>query len=352
MSVKVIHENIISQMSTAVLVLNKQLKIIFANPSAESFCQQSINRLHQQRLMELFSHTTLNEEKLQEALQHNFSYTDNEAVLVFKAGHNLTAELTVTPLFFDNEDNLLLEFRAIDQQKKISQEIQQHNQQTAARNLVRGLAHEIKNPLGGLRGAAQLLEKELKSVELKEFTSIIIEQADRLRNLVDRLLGPNKPPRPAQNNVHELIEKMVRLIELESPRDIEFIRNYDPSIPNLRIDADQFQQTVLNICRNAVNALDGVGKIHFSTRIENQVTIRGKRSRICAAISIKDNGPGIPEAIKDTLFYPMVSGNENGSGLGLSIAQTLIEKHGGKIDVESWPGNTEFTIYLPIEDKE
>lgn len=345
-----LHENILNQMSIAIMVLDNSLNVIYANSAAEAFSKQSLHGLKKQPFLNLLNHSNMLYDKLHEAAEERFSYTDNDVDLVFKNGHHVTAALTVTPLTYEEKDHLLLEFKAVDQQKKISQEMQRHKQQSAARRLVRGLAHEIKNPLGGLRGAAQLLEKELRNPELKEFTSIIIEQADRLRNLVDRLLGPNRPPQREPNNIHELIEKIIRLIELEKPQGINCLRSYDPSIPDIFVDPDQFQQAILNISRNAVHALGGKGNIEFKTRTESQVTILGKRCRMCAVISIKDNGPGIPEAIKDTLFYPMVSGRETGSGLGLPIAQTLIEQNMGKIDVASWPGQTEFTIYLPIGD--
>jgi two-component system nitrogen regulation sensor histidine kinase GlnL len=220
---------------------------------------------------------------------------------------------------------------------------------------VRGLAHEIKNPLGGIRGAAQLLEKELTE-EHKEFTRMIIEQSDRLRNLVDRLLGPNSLPRFEESNVHQALEKIRSLMRFDSDNPITIVRDYDPSIPPLMLDPDMIQQAVLNIVRNSVQALTESQtpnpEIRLVTRIERQMTIQTKRHALVAKIKIIDNGPGIPAEIKDTLFYPMVTSKQNGSGLGLSISQTLINHHGGKIDVDSYPGHTEFVIYIPIDRKE
>ena len=242
----------------------------------------------------------------------------------------------------------LLELRKIDQQKRISQEQQQHTQQIAARDLVRGLAHEIKNPLGGLRGAAQLLEKALPDESLKEYTGIIIAQADRLRNLVDRLLGPQRPGRHQVHNVHSVLEQVRRLVEMELPPGIKIERDYDPSIPDFEMEQEQLQQAFLNIVRNAVEAMHGQGTIKLKTRTVFQITIHGKRYRLAAEIRIIDDGPGIPESIRDTLFYPMVTGKEGGTGLGLSIAQNLIDQHKGRIECVSWPGHTEFCIYLPL----
>ena len=251
---------------------------------------------------------------------------------------------------------LLLEIRIVEQQKRISQESLQWTQQQAARELIRGLAHEIKNPLGGIRGAAQLLERELGSDGLEEYTGMIIEQSDRLRNLVDRLLGPNSRPNFQWHNIHEVLEKVCTLVYLDMSHKISIVRDYDPSIPDMYFDQDMLQQAVLNIVRNSLQALTEDkqihGKIMLVTRIERQATIHGLRFPLCVKIDVIDNGPGIADELKDTLFYPLVSSKVDGTGLGLSIAQTLIDHHRGKIEVESYPGHTAFSLYLPIDKKE
>jgi two-component system nitrogen regulation sensor histidine kinase GlnL len=262
--------------------------------------------------------------------------------------HHHLVEVTASAIELDDGVMALLELKRIDQQKKISQELYQHAQQQAAKELVRGLAHEIKNPLGGLRGAAQLLEKELPSEELKEFTGIIIEQADRLRNLVDRLLGPQRPTKHKVHNIHSVLEKVRQLVSMQLPEGIVIERDYDPSIPDFEMDTDQLQQAFLNVVQNAVQALGSNGNICLKTRTSHQVTIHGQRYRLAAEIKIVDNGPGIPGEIRDTLFYPMITGREGGTGLGLSIAQNLINQHKGRIDCASWPGHTEFSIFLPL----
>ncbi|GGD62215.1 nitrogen regulation protein NR(II) [Lacimicrobium alkaliphilum] len=345
-------QNLVSNLSVGILVVDESLAVCFANAAAESFFEQSCNQLQGQALSKIFLYSSLDTARLHKAIRYRDSFSDGEVQLTFADGRHTLAEITVSSLEKENNSYLLLEIKQIDNLKRISQENQQWAQQQAARDLVRGLAHEIKNPLGGLRGAAQLLEKELADLELQEYTGLIIEQADRLRNLVDRLLGPNHPPRFKWHNLHQLLEKIRTLLSLDDIAEIELYRDYDPSIPEVWVDDEKIQQAVLNIARNAVQALKGKGRIDFITRIERQVTIHGTRYPLCARIRIIDNGPGIPEQLKDTLFYPMTTGNQDGTGLGLSIAQTLIDHHRGKIEVDSWPGHTEFTIYLPIDKKE
>ncbi|MBC3767895.1 nitrogen regulation protein NR(II) [Neptunicella marina] len=345
--------NLTQFLTTAVIVVDENLTIISANPAAETIIEVSINRLIGFPLPELFSSSTLHVSRLLRTLKQTGSFSDSEVQIVFPDGRHRLVDVTISHAEITGSPHLVLEIKLIDQQKRISKETQQWNQQQAAKELVRGLAHEIKNPLGGLRGAAQLLGKQLESDELKEFTEIIIEQADRLTNLVDRLLGPNKLSAFAYRNVHEVLEKVRSLLQLDNISEVVINRDYDPSIPNLWFDSDQLQQAVLNIARNAVQVLQGRGEIQFITRIERQLTIHGQRFPLCVKIQIIDNGPGIPVKLKDTLFYPMVTGKKDGTGLGLSIAQNIIDHHKGKIEVESWPGHTEFNIYLPIiENKE
>ena len=338
-------ENLVS----AVFLLDETLHISYANPAAEQLLAQSIKRLSGLRFDQLLEHTSLNFELIQKTLHSGHGFTDNEVTLVID-GQAILVELTATPFYQSGLVYALVEMRQIDQQKKISQEIYQHAQQQAAKELVRGLAHEIKNPLGGLRGAAQLLEKQLPSAELKEFTEIIIEQADRLRNLVDRLLGPQSFGQQEIHNIHSVLEKVRRLVELTKGDNIKIKVDYDPSIPDFEMQQEQMQQAFLNILQNAVQALVNTAQaeIKISTRTVFQVTIHGQRFRLAAEIRIIDNGPGIPNELKDTLFYPMVTGREGGTGLGLSIAQNLINQHKGRIECNSWPSHTEFIIQLPL----
>lgn len=341
-------KTLLDNLLTAVIQLDERLCIQFVNPAAEQLLSLSERRLMGLELSQLLDHISVDLQRLKICLHSGQSFTDNEVTLVVE-GEPRLVELSATPMLDQGLRRLVLELRKIDQQKKISQEQQQHAQQLAAKELVRGLAHEIKNPLGGLRGAAQLLQRELPDPALREYTGIIIEQADRLRVLVDRLLGPQRPGHQQLHNVHSVLEQVRRLVELELPPQIHIERDYDPSIPEFEMEPDQLQQAFLNVVRNAAEALAGQsGVIAIKTRTAFQITIHGQRYRLAAEIKITDNGPGVPAAIRDTLFYPMVSGKEGGSGLGLSIAQNLIDQHKGRIDCVSWPGHTEFTIFLPL----
>jgi two-component system nitrogen regulation sensor histidine kinase GlnL len=224
------------------------------------------------------------------------------------------------------------------------------DRQAANRAVMRGLAHEIKNPLGGLRGAAQLLERELPDKSLKEYTRIIIHEADRLRNLVDRMMGPHQPLKKKPVNLHEILEHVRKLMLVEVPVGLTLERQYDPSLPEFKGEPEQLIQAVLNIVRNSAEAIEYKGVIHLRTRIERSFTIGQKRHRLVLRTDIEDNGPGIPEEIREHIFYPMVTAKPGGTGLGLSIAQDIVTKHGGLIECDSRPGLTVFSIYLPLEN--
>lgn len=338
---------LIDNLLTAIVLLDKHMIVRYANPAAEQLLGISARRIIDHAFEQVVDYLSLDLERLRQCFSSGQGFTDNEVTLVIENDPRIV-EISVLPLFDQQKQYALMELRKIDQQKKISQEQQQHAQQIAAKELVRGLAHEIKNPLGGLRGAAQLLEKALPDEQLKEYTGIIIAQADRLRSLVDRLLGPQRPGKHQVHNVHSVLEQVRRLVELEIPPGIKIERDYDPSIPDFEMEPDQLQQAFLNIVRNAVEAMGNQGSISLKTRTAFQITIHGKRYRLAAEIKITDDGPGIPESIKDTLFYPMVTAKEGGTGLGLSIAQNLIDQHKGRIECTSWPGHTEFCIYLPL----
>ena len=338
---------LLDNLLTAVILVDSNLVVQYVNPAAEQLLGVSARRLLQNRFDHVVEYISLDLDRLRDAQRQGQGFTDSEVTLVIDGDPRLV-DISVVTISEHPQQLILMELRKIDQHKRISQELQQHAQQLAARDLVRGLAHEIKNPLGGLRGAAQLLEKALPDAHLKEYTGIIIAQADRLRNLVDRLLGPQRPGRHQVHNVHSVLEQVRRLVEMELPPGIRIERDYDPSIPDFEMEPDQLQQAFLNIVRNAVEAMGSEGHIRLKTRTVFQITIHGKRYRLAAEIKIIDNGPGIPEQIRDTLFYPMVTGKDGGTGLGLSIAQNLIDQHKGRIECVSWPGHTEFSIYLPL----
>lgn len=339
-----------NQMVVAVVVLDNKLSIQYLNPAAEALLVKSLNKLYGLIFTDIFISIALNEKCLQELFASGKEFTNSDVILEFIDGGRITVEVTASSVEFNNQSHLLLEFKQIDQQKQISLEVFQQQQWESARDLIKGLAHEIKNPLGGLRGAAQLLNKEL-SQDKQEYTEMIIEQADRLTNLVDRLLGPNQLPKMNEQNIHMVLEKVHQLISYDESKGIKLKRDYDPSIPDISFDEDKLQQAILNIVNNACQVLDHQGNITLKTRIASNKTINGKRRKLCVQISIIDDGPGIPLNIQDTLFYPMVSGRQNGTGLGLSISQTLIHQHQGKLSCNSRSGYTEFIILLPLIDQ-
>jgi two-component system nitrogen regulation sensor histidine kinase GlnL len=239
---------------------------------------------------------------------------------------------------------LLVELRPIEQQLRMAREERLFSEQQANRELIRNLAHEIKNPLGGLRGSAQLLERELDRPELREYTQVIIKEADRLQKLMDRMLTPHRAPRLEPVGIHEVLERVRSLVEAEFGVPVQ--RDYDPSLPDIVADREQLIQAVLNIARNAAQA--GAQWIEFRSRALRQVTLLRQRYRLALELQIIDDGPGVPAEIQDRIFSPLVSGREGGTGLGLSLAQTFVQYHHGVVEFESRPGRTTFRILLPL----
>ncbi|MFT5281821.1 MAG: two-component system nitrogen regulation sensor histidine kinase GlnL [Yoonia sp.] len=352
------YELFLNSVKTALILVNNKFEVSFANEAALNLLETGINQIRERPLNDFLVDENFNQQQIVRALRNQEDYRETGVVMRFRDGRFTTVDINANIINVNGQTKALLEINPVDKQRKITQESQQYAQQVAARELVRGLAHEIKNPLGGIRGAAQLLEKKLSNPEEKEFTQMIIDQADRLSNLVDRLLGPNSLPQKRQFNLHQILDKVQSVIMNDLSFSMELARDYDPSIPDLFADPDMLQQAILNIARNASQALQSDNHsikqpmITFKTRIERQCVIKGVRHQLSAKVSITDNGPGIPSDLKDTLFYPMVSSKDNGSGLGLSIAQTLTDYHNGKIDVQSFPGFTEFSLYIPILTKD
>jgi len=263
---------------------------------------------------------------------------------------SILVDCSVAP-FLDNSNNngLLIELTALDRSLRIVRDEALAAQQENVKSLVRGLAHEIKNPLGGLRGAAQLLERQLDDKELIEYTSIIIHEADRLQTLIDRMLGPNSRPRRDELNIHEVLEHVRKISMVGAAQGVSLTFDYDPSIPEFLSDRDRLVQVFLNIVMNALQAVGTEGSVLFKSRVGTNFTIAGKLHPLVIKISIQDNGPGIPEHLLEQIFYPMVSGRSGGSGLGLSIAQSIMGQLGGLVECQSEPGETEFTVFIPME---
>ena len=264
-------------------------------------------------------------------------------------GTDLELVVRAQPLIagVDEFEGLLVELFDTTQRHLLDRENTLVTQHGVSRRMLQQLAHEIRNPLGGLRGAAQLLERELADPGLQEFTRVIIREADRLASLMDGLLGPGGRPNVAQINVHEVLEHVATIAESESPR-LNIGRDYDPSLPDMSVDRDQLTQALLNLVRNASQATEGKGNIVLRTRVLTNTILNQKQYKLVACIEVQDNGPGVPEDIADTLFYPLVTGHKSGTGLGLPLAQDLVNRHGGLIEYDSVPGHTIFTVQLPI----
>lgn len=344
---------ILDNLTTAVLLLDRSLRVSYMNPAAEMLLEVSGQRVHGQRISSLFSDSTESMDSLRSTVSHGHPFTKREAQLHLSTGQCLMADYSVTPMPAQDRQWILLEILPRDRLLRISREEAQLTKQEVTRVLVRGLAHEIKNPLGGIRGAAQLLARELADPALQDYTDVIIQEADRLRNLVDRMLGPYQPPRLMPISIHEITEHVCNLVEAETLGKLDIHRDYDPSIPDLLGDREQLIQAVLNIVRNAMQAITSAadhrrGRITLRTRTLRQFTIGSRRHRLVCRLEITDNGPGIPAEILDSIFYPMVSGRADGTGLGLSITQTIISRHNGLIECDSVPGHTTFTLFLPI----
>lgn len=243
---------------------------------------------------------------------------------------------------------LLVEITDVTRRSQISRENALLIQHGAGRQMIRQLAHEIKNPLGGIRGAAQLLERQLDDPELREYTDVVISETDRLAGLVDQLLGPGGPPNKEPVNVHELLEYVVRIVEAEDHRQLSIRRDYDPGLPEIDLDRDQMVQALMNVVRNAAAALEGHGTITLRSRAVTNFTIGDARHRVIASIEIEDDGPGIPRELQDSVFYPLVTSRPDGTGLGLPAAQELLSRHDGLIEFESRPGQTVFYVRIPL----
>ncbi len=341
-------------LATAVVALDEGFCVRYANPAAESLLGTAARSLVGQRLPTLFADGGQLEPMLEGALAAHWDYRACQVSYERSGREPLPLACTVTRVDALGTP-LLAELRPIEQQLRQERELRLADQQEASRELIRNLAHEIKNPLGGLRGSAQLLEAELERPELREYTQVIIKEADRLQALMDRLLAPRRAGSIGPLNIHEVLERVRHLLLAEFPQGVSILRNYDPSVPDLVGDAEQLIQAVLNIVRNAAQALVSEangragGTVVVRTRVARQVTIARRLHRLALELQVIDDGPGVPEEIQDRAFNPLVSGREGGSGLGLALARTYVQNHGGSVEFDSRPGRTAFTVMLPIK---
>jgi two-component system nitrogen regulation sensor histidine kinase GlnL len=335
-------------LSTAVMLLDDALRVSWLNPAAENLFQASRNQLVGHPVGQIVFDSGAISNAIEHARRDNAAYTQHDfAASVPGAAQRLLLSCTATAL--EHDEGFLLEFVPRQQQSRLAREERLHEQSEANRELIRNLAHEIKNPLGALRGAAQLLDRELERPDLHEYTRVIMMEADRLQSLMDRLLTPHRLPKPIALNIHEVTERVRSLLVAEYP-EIRVRRDYDTSLPPLTGDREQLIQVVLNIARNGAQAMDGRGTLSLRTRVARRVTIAKRLYGLAIALEVVDDGPGIAEDLRERIFLPLVSGREGGTGLGLTLAQTFVTQHGGMIEVESQPGRTSFLILLPLKE--
>jgi two-component system nitrogen regulation sensor histidine kinase GlnL len=347
---------------TSVFLLDDDLRVNYLNAAAQTLLGVGPNQALGRRITELTRGAETLLVLFERARQGGEGVVQRELAWPAPGGVDRILDCAVTAVSFGQDGaRLLLEIEDITQHRRLTRENALLAQLGGSRLMVRQLAHEIKNPLGGLRGAAQLLERELLDPALREYTRVIISEADRLTNLLDSMLGPGRPPSKQLVNLHELLERVYHLLRSEAPEGISVERDYDPSLPALTVDPNHIIQAMLNLGRNAIQALaasttapgspapGAAPRLILRTRAATNVSVGARRHRLVASIQFEDNGPGVLPEIRDTIFYPLVSGRSDGSGLGLGIAQDLVSRHGGLIEFDSAPGRTIFVISLPMD---
>ncbi|MEX8193179.1 nitrogen regulation protein NR(II) [Comamonas guangdongensis] len=337
---------------TLIAVLDAQGAVRFVNAALENALGQSRRTMEASDFALCFAEPALLDKALSGARSNDFAALRFEAGLLRLGQEPLPVHVTVSVV--EQVGHVMVEMWPLEQQARQDREERIREQAQANKELIRNLAHEIKNPLGGIRGAAQLLQMDLPTPELREYTTVIVHEADRLQALVDRLLAPHRHPHEVGDvNIHEVCERVRSLVLIEFPQGLRITRDYDISIPEFRGDSAQLIQALLNIVQNAAQALSlrmaqGDAEIILRTRVARQVTLGRQRYRLALELHVIDNGSGVPDAIKERIFYPLVSGRDGGSGLGLTLAQTFVQRHHGLIECESQPGRTDFRILIPL----
>jgi two-component system nitrogen regulation sensor histidine kinase GlnL len=346
------YQSILDNMATAAILLDGQLNIVYSNSAADSLLAACDNHVIPRSLERLFGNNPNALQGFRHLLQTGHPFTQREFHL---SGAHLTVDYTVNPIFFAPQQMmLLLEIVLLDRALRMSREEMLISTHMATRMLIKSVAHEVKNPLGGIRGAAQLLARQLEQGNLRDYTDVIIAETDRLHALVDRMLHPHQPPQIRRCNIHHILEHVLQIIQAEYTPAIRIVRDYDVSLPEFNGDSDQLIQAFLNIIGNAAQALQENPNQHhpciqLQTRVLRKLMIGGKHHRLATCVRVQDNGPGIPDHLFSSIFLPMISGRPTGTGLGLSIAQAILNQHHGSIEFESHPGKTEFFIFIPLE---
>ncbi len=344
-------QHLLENIYTAVLVFDGDLRLVTINAAGENLLSLSQRKIQGAKLEEIFLASTSFRDTIKQALDTGQPCMEWGMELRLTNTREVLVDCRMTPwLKQDTCQEIIVEMVDAQSHVKVVKEESLSILHDAATQSLQGMAHEIKNPLGGLRGAAQLLEMELDgNSELTEYTQIIINEADRLRNLIDRMVTPKSLTEVAPVNVHEVLDYVLSVVEAEDMPGFEVHKDYDPSLPTINVDREQLIQALLNIIRNAFQAVDENGEITFRTRIARRLTIQQQYHKMALQLEIIDNGPGVPEEIEDGIFYPMVTGRADGTGLGLSIAQSLIQAHGGVIEYERVDARTIFRVVIPIQ---
>jgi len=342
----------IDLLQTAVILIADDLTVLDMNSAAENMFSVSANWLSGRAIGKVWVNVEDYRDMLKVAIKERTPMTQHDVAVFTTAGFARTFSCAVSPFAgIEQRDGLLIEFAIADASQTMMRDAEVQALHQISDSMLRGFAHEVKNPLGGLRGAAQLLDRELPSDALREYTAVILSEADRLTNLVDRMLANNAAPKMVSVNLHELLQRVYTLVSAELPDTINLSTDYDPSIPEIMGDAELLIQGLLNVVRNAMQALvdagDG-GLIVIKSRVQRNMTIGTRRHRLVAKVDVIDNGPGVPADLREQIFYPLITGRADGTGLGLPIAQSLISQQGGLISFTSQPGRTVFSIYLPI----
>jgi two-component system nitrogen regulation sensor histidine kinase GlnL len=353
-TVRIDGTELLDAMVTSVFLLDEKLHVTYLNAAAQTLLGLGTNQALGRSIVELTRGAESLLPMFDRVREGGEGVVQRELAWPAPGGVDRILDCAVTQVIMGGQSvRLLLEIEDITQHRRLTRENALLAQLGGSRLMVRQLAHEIKNPLGGLRGAAQLLERELLDPALREYTRVIISEADRLTNLLDSMLGPGRPPSKQLINVHELLERVYHLLRSEAPPGIAIDRDYDPSLPPLTLDPNHIIQAMLNLGRNAIQALTGAPvdspRLILRTRAASNVSVGAHRQRLVASIQFEDNGPGVLNEIRETIFYPLVSGRADGSGLGLGIAQDLVSRHGGLIEFDSAPGRTIFVISLPMD---
>jgi two-component system nitrogen regulation sensor histidine kinase GlnL len=340
-------------LSTGIVVLDAQLCPIYANVAAQDLLAFSLNHARGRPFSQLMNEANGLIASMQRVLASGAGIAEREITVRPNGAtrDSKVLDVTITPLAGQmTGTHLLVELADDTQRQRISRDNELLARLDGNRLMIRQLAHEVKNPLGGLRGAAQLLERELAEAHLREYTSVIIREADRLATLVDSMSGPGRPPHRMEVNIHEICEHVRHLLRAEAHERVQIERDYDPSVPNASLDRHQIIQALLNIARNALQALENGGRMVLRTRALSNVSIGSVQHRLVASVQVEDDGPGVPKELRSSIFYPLVTGRANGGGLGLAVAQHLLIRHGGLIEFESEPGRTVFTLLLPLSE--